>query len=255
MAKTTNRPNLIVLAIILAVIALGAYYVLHGRHAPGETPTPTAPPSKEVESASKVPIDRIDPANEGRRITIDGDLDIKTPAIDTQLGIRATAIMLLRFVEMLQWQEQCTATDCTYRQVWSPQLISSAKFRQPEGHKNPDGLPLTTARYSAAEVRLGAFRIEAAALGNARLSSALRVRPTPLPVMSAALPSNLAISFHDFNGALYAGDPAHRQIGDVRVSYRTIPATKVELTGVQRGDRLVLEKATVTASPAPAGAD
>jgi hypothetical protein len=138
--------------------------------------------------------------------------------------------------------------------VWSPQLIASAKFHQPDSHKNPVRLPLTSARFSSTDVRLGAFRIDAAALGNFRLGSALKTRPTPLPVTSAELPSNLAISFRDFNGALYGGDPAHRQIGDIRVSYRTIAAGRVELTGVQRGERLVVQRSALAPLPAMTGA-
>jgi hypothetical protein len=131
--------------------------------------------------------------------------------------------------------------------VWSPQLIKSGKFREQEGHKNPERLPLTSARFSAGEVRLGAFRIDAATIGNYRLTAALQTRPVPFPVSSSQLPSNLAISFRDSNGVLYAGnDPAHPAIGDVRVSYRIIPATDVQLTGIQRGDRLMVQKSTST---------
>ena len=64
--------------------------------------------------------------------------------------------------------------------------------------------------------------------------------------MSASeLPPNLAASFRDSDGMLYAGDPAHRAIGDIRVIYRVIPAGTVEITGTQRGDRIAPQKSVV----------
>ena len=47
---------------------------------------------------------------------------------------------------------------------------------------------------------------------------------------------------------LYAGDPEHRAVGDVRVSYRIIPAGSVELIGTQRGDRIVVQKSKANPS-------
>ena len=58
---------------------------------------------------------------------------------------------------------------------------------------------------------------------------------------SSKLPSNLAISFRDRNGTLYAGDPEHRAVGDVRVIYRIIPAEKVEIIGTQHGDGVIVQ--------------
>ena len=250
MPKTSNRQNLIALALVVIIASIIGYFWLHKRGEPVAPPAPNGKPVADTSNAPTVASDKIDPANENRQISLSGDLSAKTPATDSQLGITADAVMLLRFVEMLQWREQCNGQNCTYQQVWSPQLISSAKFREPEGHKNPDRLPMTTARFSSTDVRLGAFRIDAAVLGNYRLDASLRIKPLPYAVSSTQLPSNLAISFRDFNGALYAGDPEHRKAGDVRISYRIIPATKVDLTGIQRGDRLIVQKSAAIAPPA-----
>ncbi|HET7924728.1 MAG TPA: TMEM43 family protein, partial [Rhodanobacteraceae bacterium] len=208
-----------------------------------ETPVATETKTPPRIDAPHVPADKIDPANEGRLVTIDGKLSVTKPPRDTQLGIGADdAVMLLRFAEMLQWQEHCAGANCTYQEVWSPQVIDSKKFREPEGHKNPERLPITTGRFSAGEMRLGAFVVDAAALGNYRLDSALQTKPVPYPVKNAELPSNLAVSFREFNGSLYAGDPEHRAVGDLRITYRIIPAGNVELIGTQRGERLIVQK-------------
>jgi len=243
MAKKSIAPRVIVLILVLGVAALLAHFWMRHRQSATDASSSTAPISENAPFA--VPLDRIVPSNEGRTIALAGKLDVRTPARDTQLGVSADAVMLLRFSEMLQWLEQCAGDKCEYKKVWSPQLIKSGKFREQEGHKNPERLPLTSARFSAPEVRLGAFRIDAATIGNYRLTAALQVQPVAFPVSSSQLPSNLAISFRDSNGVLYAGsDPAHPAIGDVRVSYRIIPATDVQLTGIQRGDRLLVQKST-----------
>jgi hypothetical protein len=244
MAKKSIAPRIIVLILVLGVAALLAHVWMRHRQSATDVASPsTAPVSENAPLA--VALDRIVPSNEGRTIALSGKLDVRTPARDNQLGVSADAVMLLRFSEMLQWLEQCAGDKCEYKKVWSPQLIKSGKFREQEGHKNPERLPLTSARFSAGEVRLGAFRIDAATIGNYRLTAALHTQPVAFPVSSSQLPSNLAISFRDSNGVLYAGsDPAHPAIGDVRISYRIIPATDVQLTGIQRGDRLMVQKST-----------
>ena len=244
MAKKSIAPRIIVLILVLGVAALLAHVWMRHRQSATDVASPsTAPVSENAPLA--VALDRIVPSNEGRTIALSGKLDVRTPARDNQLGVSADAVMLLRFSEMLQWLEQCAGDKCEYKKVWSPQLIKSGKFREQEGHKNPERLPLTSARFSAGEVRLGAFRIDAATIGNYRLTAALHTQPVAFPVSSSQLPSSLAISFRDSNGVLYAGsDPAHPAIGDVRISYRIIPATDVQLTGIQRGDRLMVQKST-----------
>ncbi len=248
MASKTSRSQLIIAIVVVAALVLGFFWLRrhNGEPAP-ETPPPqtTQKTGTDTSNAIAVGTGAIDPANEGKQISVSGDLVVRAPATDSQLGVVAPdAIMLLRFAEMLQWQEQCRGAQCTYQQVWSPQLINSSKFREPADHQNPTRLPITTARFSSNDVRLGAFRVDAAMLGNYRLDASLRIKPTPLKVTSAQLPSNLALTFRDFNGALYAGDPDHRKVGDVRVSYRIIPALKVDVVGIQRGDKLIVQKSS-----------
>jgi hypothetical protein len=246
MASKTSRSQLIIAVIVVAVLVLGFLWLRRHQAEPTvEAPSPPTPQKSGLDTSNAIAVgtSAIDPANEGKQISISGDLVARTPATDSQLGIVAPdAIMLLRFVEMLQWQQQCRGTQCTYQQVWSPQLINSSKFREPAGHENPARLPMTSARFSSTDVQLGAFKVDAATLGNYRLDASLRIKPTPFKVTSSQLPSNLALTFRDFNGALYAGDPEHRKVGDVRVSYRIIPASKVDIVGIQRGDKLIVQK-------------
>jgi len=250
-----SHAQLIIAAAVIAALVLGFLWLRRHQNEPEAEVPATQKPGLAASNAIAVGADALNPANEGKQISVSGDLVVNAPATDSQLGIAAPdAVMLLRFVEMLQWQEHCRGNECTYQQVWSPQLINSLKFREPADHQNPARLPMATARFASSDVRLGAFRIDASTIGNYRLEAALRIRPTPYKVSSAQLPSNLALTFRDFNGALYAGDPAQRKVGDVRVSYRIIPASKVDVVGVQRGDKLIVQKsaALLAQPPAPA---
>lgn len=244
MAKTSNRPRVILLLIAIGIVGLLAYVWLHKRH--DEPAAPVAGVAGKESPVPEVPIDHIDPVHEGWVVSASGKLTVGTPARDTQLGVNADAVMLLRYAEMLQWREQCVGQQCDYKTVWSPQVINSRKFRVQDGHQNPERLPLTSARYSAGDLRLGAFVIDAAVIGNYRLGAALQDKPIAYPVTASQLPSNLAISFRDFNGILYAGnDPQKPAVGDMRVSYRIISAGDVQITGIQRGNRLMVQKSTV----------
>jgi hypothetical protein len=172
----------------------------------------------------------IDAANEAAQVRVSGQLTASGPARDLQLGVSANAAVLLRRVEMYQWQEHCTATACRYDTGWSAP-VNSRKFRDPHGHQNPPA-PFVDATFAAPDLRLGAFAVNVAL-------PATQLRTQDFAAHATNLPPNLAASFGEADGMLYAGgDPAHPQVGVLRVSYRVIPLGAATLTGVQRGDRL-----------------
>jgi hypothetical protein len=248
MAKKSKPSPAIGIAILVVIaLAVGAYVWWHGKH--GGVGTPTKPvETANTDAAPVVAIDHVDPANEGKKVTLRGPLDVRTPPADYQLGIRGEGMMLLRYADMLQWQEKKTGDKVDYVQVWSPQPIDSSKFREADAHRNPGKMPFGIARFSSTDIRLGAFRVDGGVLGNPRNPASLRIEPLPHPVKASELPSNLAVSFRDNDGTLYSGDPANRAIGDMRVIYRVIPAATVEITGIQRGDRIAPEKSVVVDS-------
>lgn len=184
-------------------------------------------------AASRAPSTaRTDPAADGRRLTLSGTLRVAKPARDAQLGISADAVALLRRVEMLQWQETCTGQRCAYALAWSEKPIDSRAFREPKGHQNPARPPFSSDRFLAGELRLGAFAVDPALAAEGAAAVAW-------PVRAAQLPPNLAASFREQDGVLYAGaDPAHATAGDLRVSYRIVAAGERRLSGVQVGNRL-----------------
>ncbi|MBU6198923.1 MAG: hypothetical protein KGI64_05280 [Xanthomonadaceae bacterium] len=172
----------------------------------------------------------IDAANDGRRVHVSAMLIAGGPARDAQLGVSAAAALLLRNVEMFEWREHCSSAVCNYDTGWGAPL-DSGKFRETEGHENPPA-PFANAEFAAPGLRLGAFGVDAALL-------VAQHAPRAYPVNEAGLPPNLAASFSAVDGVLYAGgDPAHPQVGMLRVSYRVVPLGAATLEGVQRGSTL-----------------
>jgi len=182
----------------------------------------------------KASSERVDPANDGLHVQLGGKLQTGSNARDAELGISAQAALLSRKVEMYQWREHCAGATCDYEPIWSSQSIDSHGFRQPQGHENPP-MRLGNALFAGTDLKLGAFAVDAELL-------AAQVAFVDHPVRAADLPPNLAASFSDANGTLYAGgDPVHPKVGEVRVSYAIVPPGSVELSGVQRGSSLVAQ--------------
>ena len=227
-ARRGRGPALaIALLVVIAIVAV--VWWSRSPHRPAPVSTAHAP---AVTTPGTVAADRVDPANEGRLVTVNGMLHADKPVRDAQLGVSADALVLLRSVMMRQWQEKCVAAKCDYTLVWAMQPIDSRRFKTVAGHQNPLRLPFSTARFPADDVRLGAFKIDAALAARA-------TRPIAYPVGSAQLPPNLAATFRENAGVLYTGaDPEHAAAGDLRVSYRIIPSGMARVTGMQSGDRL-----------------
>ncbi|HEY0181013.1 MAG TPA: TMEM43 family protein [Dokdonella sp.] len=222
--------------LLLAALAAAAWYAL-GRRAPAPaadaTHAPVEPSAPLAASAERVAAE-----NEGRTLRVAGALRAARPPKDTELGVAADAdaIALLRTVELLQWREDCGGGACRYALAWSERPIDSTKFREPAGHENAARLPFASARFVAADVRLGAFRVDAALV--ARLVDASEA--VAYPVHVADLPANLAATFRERDGALYAGaGAAEPQAGDLRVRYRIVAGGERSVVGVQAGDRLL----------------
>ncbi len=218
-------PRWPVALLVVAVIAVALWFGrarLQALHLPSLASAPAG--VLAVDAA------HVDKANDGRRVRITGLLAADGPVRDAQLGVSATAAVLLRNVEMYQWREHCAGAACNYDTGWGAPA-DSRKFREARGHENPPA-PFATAVFAAPGLKLGAFGVDATLL-------VAQHAPQAYPVSDAGLPPNLAASFSAVNGALYAGgDPAQPQVGMLRVSYRAVPLGAATLEGVQRDGAL-----------------
>ncbi|HST28528.1 MAG TPA: TMEM43 family protein [Rudaea sp.] len=215
-------PLVVVLAIAIGVAVWVGRKHLSALHLPSLASAPAG--VLAVDAA------QVDKANDGRRVRVTGLLTAVGQVRDAQLGVSATAAVLLRNVEMFQWREHCAGAVCNYDTGWDAPADSS-KFREAKGHENPHA-PFAATVFAATGLKLGAFAVDAALL-------VAQHAPRAYPVSDAGLPPNLAASFSAANGALYAGgDPAHPQVGMLRVSYRVVPLGAATLEGVQRDGAL-----------------
>ncbi|MBN8727512.1 MAG: hypothetical protein J0H15_07380 [Xanthomonadales bacterium] len=209
------------LAGVAAAVALIGGYVYQQRGS--VPPTPAAPPATQAPPPAA--------GAQSGAVTLSGRLHAAAPVRDPQLGIEADAIALYRMVEVRQWQETCSAAGCEHALVWSEKWIDPARFREPAGHQNPRP-PFASQRFLARDIRLGERRVDP-------LLALEGAAAEPLQVRAAQLPPNLAATFREHDGFLYAGaDPARPAAGDLRVAYRVVPAGERSLTGILVGDRL-----------------
>jgi hypothetical protein len=231
--KTGSASPIIGIILLVALAGL-AWFAWQRQRTPTLATKPVAS-TQNPKPTITVAADHLDPANEGRSLNISGVVRGAHPARDPQLAVSggSDAIALLRRVEMLQWREQCTGASCDYALAWSEQPIDSSAFRQRKGHENVTRFPFTSARFVAEDLRIGAYRLDGALATQLIDASA----PVALPVRTSQLPPNLAATFHERDGLLYAGsgEPA---AGDLRVGYRVVAGGGQHLIAVQTGDRL-----------------
>ncbi len=225
MSQRTRNRGVILLLVGVLVVLIVAFGMRTGwRFAGPQVPS----------AAITVIADAVDAGHEGRLVNVHGRLSADQPPEDPDLGLRAAdAIVLVREVEMFQWQQSCSAGSCVLQKTWSPELIDSTNFGESAKPRNPDRFPIASGRFVGQGIRLGAFLPDADLLVS---STGL----TPRSVSLAELPANLAASFSVSAGTLISGnDPDHPVIGDLRIRYRIVAGGEVRVTGIQQLSRLV----------------
>ncbi len=189
-----------------------------------------------------VPADAVDPGNEGRLIHLSGLTTTTGPLTDPAFRITAEgALRLDRQVEMYQWHEsketrteksvgggETTTTTYSYTKDWSSDPIESHEFARPQGHTNPS-MPYQGLTIDARGARLGAFT-----LGAGQIEQIDAFEPLP-PDHAAAVPAG----FRWMDTVLYRGaTPDDPQLGDLRVSFQTVPNQTVSVVAAQIGATL-----------------
>ncbi|HML12466.1 MAG TPA: TMEM43 family protein [Xanthobacteraceae bacterium] len=187
---------------------------------------------------------QVDAANDGKLVHVSGDLKTTAPLTDPELGVSAKAARLVRTVEMYQWKEESHSetrknfggseehvTTYKYIQAWSDSRIDSAKFKQPDGHANPQ-MRYRRFEVAARDATLGAFRPSEAVL--AHLAPAGEF---PLdPALQDALRQRAGAFAQIADGRIYIGaDPSQPHIGDLRISYHIAAEGPVSVIARQSG--------------------
>jgi len=194
-------------------------------------------------SVVSVASDRVDPAMEGKLVHLTGET--KTPGLleDPEFGIAATAIKLIREVEMYQWVEvekseektsvggtTETTTTYTYQKEWRDSPVDSTRFKVTSGYENPREMKYRSNTLMAEGVTMGAFDLPAflvSQIGGA----------TPLQVESldkAAGDIRAAARLHE--GGVYLGaNPDSPAVGDLRISFLAVPTGPISVVAQQAG--------------------
>lgn len=178
-----------------------------------------------------VSADRPDPANQGRLVHVAGPVRIAQLPVDQELNVSppAGSLRLIRRVEMFQWVEETrsetrtrlgggteTVTTSTYRRDWHEGRVDSGRFRQPDGHQNPQ-LRYGDRSFTAEGVTLGGFRLAAGQLEGLSADEAV------------TLPGGGATRFIGY-------DPSAPAVGDLRITWRVARPDGLSVIGAQQGD-------------------
>ena len=209
--------------------------------------------SEGQSAAVSIQSDSIDQGHDQKIVHVVGDTTIAQPATDQQFGMSVDAIALERNVEMYQWVEKEesktekklggskeTKTTYTYVKEWRNSPVNSASFKQTSGHENPTELPFKNKASYGEGVKLGAFDF-------GELKSYVEGEKE---VIIETLPEQAkSLGFALVNGALYksaqsTGSATTPNIGDIRVTFSSIPTGTISVIAQQSGSKLVQARAS-----------
>lgn len=194
-----------------------------------------------------VPVDRIDPANEGKLVHATGPVRTTETPTDPDFGIAAPGLRLARSAQMYQWRQESrsetdkklgggeeTVTTYSYSKAWSDRPIDSSGFKQPSGHANPP-MEIRSRTWQVPEAELGAFKLRQPVLDRVGGAQALAVQPGQADAVREAYQGTARVSIVD--GDIYLGrNPTSPSIGDYRIGYSHVPAGDLSIVARQSGD-------------------
>ena len=187
---------------------------------------------------------RVDPAHEGQLVHVSGDIKPGAALSDPAFGVSATALRLVRTVEMYQWKEETktetrrnvggseeTVTTYEYVRVWNDSRYNSSRFKRPDGHTNPE-MRFRNTSYASQDATMGAFRPGGNVLGRLPANDAVTLDAS----LANTLKGRVGGPVHVVDNRIYLGDnPSTPRIGDLRVSYRSTPGGPASIIGRQTG--------------------
>ncbi|HEX5960183.1 MAG TPA: TMEM43 family protein [Rhodanobacteraceae bacterium] len=172
------------------------------------------------------------PDASGKLVLAVGAPEVASPAHDPQFGVTADAPALVRKVEMFQWTET-NFGGRNYELNWFDHPIDSSAFGDPASHANPGAFPIGAARFDSPDVQVGGFKLDPALV--AMIPGTEPFRPD-----LSRLPANMAATFQAHDGTLVSSaDPAHPQVGDLRVSWRQVDPHDLTVFARDRDGTLV----------------
>jgi hypothetical protein len=197
--------------------------------------------------------DKVDPANEGKLVHLQGTAEPGGKVADKELGMpEQTAVRVNRVTEIYQWKEETheetkkklgggeeTITTYTHSKVWSPTYESSDGFHvgpdEPEMNNVPKAID--DKPFTARPVKLGAFELSDKLVDDIKTEEPLPVdeKTWSKPVEGPGWDRPLKV----VNGQYYYGtDPANPKVGDERIKFTIVKPQKVSVLANQSGSSL-----------------
>lgn len=233
--------------------------------------------SNVAKTAVEAPADHVDPALEGKLISVTGQVKTTDMIGDGLFLAPGNYLGVMRSVEMYAWQEKTSSTSDTkvggseetkttysYEKRWTASPSQSSSFKVPEGHTNPQ-LPYESTRVNASQATIGAYSIDPDSIGLPGFS-ALNLTQDMLPGITAQpaagtgtlLGSGTTMSGSVMTGTTMAETPINTgprladnavyigkgsttapQIGDVRITYTALrPDLRATVFGRQAGSTI-----------------
>ncbi len=188
--------------------------------------------------------DKVDTANNAKLVYMTGQAVTDEVLTDGTFGISQKGIKLIRNVEMFQWKEESksekkkkigggeeTTTTYTYKKDWSTDRIDSGKFKKPD-YNNPQ-MQYKSQTETAKLVKLGAFRLSPALIGQISTSESLPLQQENLNKLPADIKGKSKLN----NAGIYVGaNPSDPQIGDLKINYSIVKPQMVSIVSKQLGD-------------------
>ena len=188
-----------------------------------------------------VPSDAVSGANEGKLVHISGKAVVGDVISDDVFNVSVEAVRLERKVEMLQWVEETqsetrkklgggteTVTTYSYKLKWTDQLIDSAKFRHPGGHRNRPDFPVASRTVNSKDVNVGGF-----SLNTSQIERLGEAESLPLKTDNRPLGNVGDGSINIVDGVMYLGSHNHDLVGDIRISMQIWRAGNMSLVAKQ----------------------
>ena len=180
--------------------------------------------------------ERIDPAQEGRLLIIQGRLHGDGPLRDEQLGTTHEGVGLRRVPETYCWEEKKEPTLIRYVLDWTQNRRPSKSFVEWRTHENPEDVPLGWSSWEPKKMLIGSREITKLPLSARELWQTVPFTAADV----AHLPDPLRKITHLQDGLLLlTGPDPVRHIGDQRVHRELIREQDVTVLMAQQGKTLV----------------
>ncbi len=193
-----------------------------------------------------VAADAVNAANNGKLVHTQGLATTEEILQDDVFNVLAPAIKLERTVSMYQWKEteksetsekvggsKTTTKTYSYSKDWSDDEINSSSFKQASNHGNPS-MPYKSQTFQAQNVTLGAFALNPGQVSRLSGTQDFNVQGIQAPARLSG--KKLTITGTSF----YLGNnPADPQIGDMKISFKTLKPSDVSIVAQQQGNSFI----------------